>query len=201
MKKTTCALLAGALLALGACSANDKNNASGQNNAGLNTEQRSAIDNGLKQTSVKVPASMLQNKQMNAMFTEAEKRGAITSTRNADGSLTYSMNKTQRQELMRGLENTIAQNAANLKNNKNFGFVKDVTYNKSFSQFTITVDRAAYQNSVKSFPTAGLGMSGMLHQLYKGVTPGNNKVTVQLKDADTQQVFDTIVYPDDLKQK
>ena len=46
----------------------------------------------------------------------------------------------------------------------------------------------------------GLGMSGMLYQLFNGVDPDDYKVKINLKDEVTDEVFDSVIYPDALEE-
>jgi hypothetical protein len=48
------------------------------------------------------------------------------------------------------------------------------------------------------FAALGLGMSGMMYELFNGVKPDEYKVTIFIKDQATQKVFDQTVYPDAL---
>lgn len=41
----------------------------------------------------------------------------------------------------------------------------------------------------------------MYYQLFEGVDPEDYKVVVDLKDQDTEEVYDTIVYPDALDEE
>lgn len=63
------------------------------------------------------------------------------------------------------------------------------------------VDKKIYENSMDGFATFGLGMQGAFYQLYNGEDPKNYKVTISLKDAATDEVFDELIFPDDLQEE
>ena len=84
-----------------------------------------------------------------------------------------------------------------IKNDTTFTSIQDITYNDSFTEFTMIVDKATYENSMDEFAALGLGMNGMFYQVFDGVK--DYKVTVNVKDASTGEVFKTIVYPDSIQ--
>jgi hypothetical protein len=58
------------------------------------------------------------------------------------------------------------------------------------------VDQKAFESGFAGFVELGLGVSAMYYQLFEGVKPDDFKVKIFLKNAATQEVFKTIVYPD-----
>lgn len=103
--------------------------------------------------------------------------------------------------MMKELETNILESIEETKNSEDYVSIKDITHNNSFTEFTVVVDKGTYEDSMDVFATMGLGMSGMIYQLYNGVDTDNNKVKISLKDDATQEVFDEIVYPDDLDEQ
>lgn len=196
-------LLGVLLVILTSCSANEqKNTASGDGKATQQTkEQAVEVDKGLLNVEVTIPASMFEGKDIDTVIADAKKDGVTEVTKNEDGSLTYKMSKSKHKEMMKEMEEGILKAVEDIKNDENFVSIKDITHDKSFSEFTLVVDKDAYENSMDGFATLGLGLSGVMYQLFNGVNADKNKVAIYIKDQATQKVFDEVVYPDDLNKE
>jgi len=195
-------------LLLVACGNNDQE----KNNAGIaeesakqqeeQTEDESVdVKKGLLNVEVTLPASMFEGEDIDTVIADAKKEGVKEVTKNEDGSLTYKMSKAKHKEMMEELKTGILETIEETKNSEDYVSIKDITYNDSFSEFTLVVEKSAYEDSMDGFAAFGLGISGMYYQLYNGVNPDEYKVTIFLKDEASQEVFDEIVYPDDLEEE
>lgn len=158
------------------------------------------VDKGLFNVKVTLPASMFKDQNVDTVISDAKKKGIIV-TKNDDGSLTYKMSRAQHKKMMDDIKTNINKSIEDMKSNKDFTSIKDVTHNTSFSEFTLLVDEATYQNSFDSLASLGLGFSGMMYQLFNGADPNNYKVKISVKDQATQDVFDQITYPDALDKQ
>jgi len=188
------------------------NNNQEKNNAGIaeesakqqeeQTEDESVdVKKGLLNVEVTLPASMFEGEDIDTVIADAKKEGVKEVTKNEDGSLTYKMSKAKHKEMMEELKTGILETIEETKNSEDYVSIKDITYNDSFSEFTLVVEKSAYEDSMDGFAAFGLGISGMYYQLYNGVNPDEYKVTIFLKDEASQEVFDEIVYPDDLEEE
>lgn len=144
---------------------------------------------------------MFEGEDIDTVIADAKKEGIKEVTKNEDGSLTYKMSKAKHKEMMEELRKGILETVEETKNSEDYVSIKDVTYNDSFTEFTLLVNKSDYENSMDGFAAFGLGLSGMYYQLYNGVDPDKYKVTISLKDEATNEVFDEIVYPDDLEEE
>ncbi|MGA5691584.1 hypothetical protein [Cytobacillus pseudoceanisediminis] len=168
-----------------------------KNNAAENESVK--VDKGLLNVEVTLPASMFEGEDMDSSIAEAEKEG-IKVTRNDDGSATYKMSKGKHKEMMKEMETELQKTIADTKNGEDYPSVKEVSYNKDYSEFTLEVEREAYENSFDGFAVFGLGLSGMFYQLFNGVDPEEYEVKILVKDAATGEVFDEISYPDAMEE-
>ncbi|MBX9975137.1 hypothetical protein [Cytobacillus firmus] len=157
------------------------------------------VDKGLLNVEVTLPASMFEGEDMDSSIAEAEKEG-IKVTKNDDGSVTYKMSKTKHKEMMKEMETELQKTIADTKNGEDYPSVKDVTHNKDYSEFTLEVEREAYENSFDGFAVFGLGLSGMFYQLFNGVGPEDYEVKILVKDTATGEVFDEVIYPDAMEE-
>jgi len=198
-------LLLGLLLV--ACS-QDKESDSGKKtvNADKTVEETSKdeslkVDKGLLNVEVTIPASFYEGQDIDKAITEAKEEGIKDAVKNDDGSVTYKMSKSVHKKMMKELEESVLKTVEELKTSDDFTSIKDVTYNKSFTEFTLTVNKGEFENSFDSMASMGLAIVGMYYQLFGGTDPEKFKVTVIFKDESNGEVINTVVYPDDLNNE
>lgn len=157
------------------------------------------VNKNLFGVEITLPASMfeLSGQSVDEIIADAKADGIDDVIINSDGSVTYKMSKAKHDEKMEELRTGFIETVDELTNG-DFVSIKDVTYNKNFSEFTLVVDRASYESSFDIFATFALGFTGMFYQLFDGENPDNIKVTIQIKDVNSGEVFDTVVYPDEM---
>jgi len=158
------------------------------------------VDKGLLNVEVTIPASLLEGQEIDSAITEAKKEGIEEVIKNDDGSVTYKMSKSVHKEMMKEMEKDILETIEEIKTSKDIASIKDVSYNKSFTEFTLTVNKEQFENSFDAMASMGLALTGMYYQLFSGVDSEKFKVTVIFKDESNGEVINTIVYPDDLNE-
>ncbi|GIN63904.1 hypothetical protein J27TS8_38970 [Robertmurraya siralis] len=196
-------LLATIMLLVSACGSREakQNESSEKTDNKTEGNEKIEVDKNLLDVEVTLPESFFKEQEQDIaqVIAEAESEG-ISVTKNSDGSLTYKMSKAKHKEMMSELENQTKTSIEEMKNSEDFASIKDVEYNKSFSEITLVVIREKYEGSFDGFAVLGVAISSMLYQMFDGVNPDDYKVTIFLKDADTGEVFDTIIYPEALEQ-
>lgn len=189
---------------LTACSSSESSNESDKENSAATDQEQTnegvEVDKGLLNVEVTLPASMFEGEDVDASIAEVEKEG-VKATKNEDGSVTYKMSKSKHKEMMQELETGIIESVEDMKNNTDFVSIQEITYNNSFSEFTMVVDKEAYENSMDAFAIFGLGLSGMYYQLFNGAGEDDYRVKIMVKDQATDEVFEEVVYPDDLEEE
>ncbi len=190
--------LAIAVLALAACGADKEASKTSSDKKESETEDF-AVDKGLLNVEITMPASFVEGDDVDATIKEAEVEG-IKVTKNEDGSLTYKMSKSEHKKMMKDIKTNAEKSLDEIKTDGTFPSVKDITYNNSFSKYTLTVDKAAYENSMDSWSIIGIGITGMMYNLFNGEDMDKMKINIDVKDEATGEVFDTTVYPDDLEE-
>jgi hypothetical protein len=198
MKKVVSLFLASMMMLLVACSAEKTDNQSKEKEKSKNEAVQ--VDKGLLNVTLTLPASMFEGQNVDQVIADAQKEG-IKATKNADGSVTYKMSKAKHKEMIQEMKKGVIESVNEIKSGKDYTSIKDITYNDDFSVFTLIVDKSAYENSMDGFAVLGLGMSGMMYQLFNGVKSEDYKVTIQVKDETTEEIFDQVVYPDALNDK
>ncbi len=150
---------------------------------------------------VTIPALFFEGQDIDSVISKAKNSGIKEVIKNDDGSLTYKMSKPEHEEMMKGLKEGILASVDEIKASQDYKSVKDITYNKSFSEFTLTVNKKEFDGSLDTMASVGLALTGMYYQLFNGADVEDYKVTVIYKDASSGEVFNTIVYPDDVNKK
>jgi len=159
------------------------------------------VDKGLLNVEVTIPASFFEGKDIDTVITEAKNDGVKEVIKNDDGSLTYKMSKSEHQKLMKEMEENIIKSVEEIKTGEDYTSIKDVSYNKDFSEFILSVNKEEFENSFDSIASLGLAITGMYYQLFSGVDPDKYKVTVIFKNETNGEVINTIIYPDELNEK
>lgn len=158
------------------------------------------VDKGRLNVEITLPASFFRGDAEQAIE-DAIAKGVSEAVVNEDGSVTYKMSKATHEKMLKEMKDQAVQTIGEFINDEDFASIKDIKYNDKLTEFTMIVDRAAYENSFDGFVALGLGLQGMLYQSFDGVPSGKQKVTINVKDQNTGEVFDTVIYPDRLKSE
>lgn len=178
------------LVFLVACSSANEKGSKGE------TGEKVAVDKGIINVEVTLPASFFEDEDIDEAIVSAKENGVTDVTKNSDGSLTYKMPKSKHKEMMADMADNLISYADELKLDEDFQSIQDIKYNKSFSKFTLIVDKEAFENSFDGFAALGLAMSGMYYQVFDGAEPDKVKVSIDYKDHATDEVFESAIYPD-----
>jgi len=153
------------------------------------------VDKGIFSVEITLPASFFEGQDISDIANEVEDDD-INITINDDGSVTYKMSKSKHNEFMEELNKNQIEYIEEIKNSEDYKSIKDITYNKTFSEITLLVDQEAFENSFDGFAAFGLGITSLYYQLFNGVSPEDYKVTIYFKNVETGEIFGDVVYPD-----
>lgn len=197
-KKSHVILLLLTFVILSACS-NDKADLSkvDTDDGGKTVE----VDKGLMNVEITFPAVLFENQNVDDIIENAKAEGVSEATKNDDGSLTYKMPKSVHKKMVEEMEEDIVNLVNETKGSTDFPSIEDITYNKKFSEFTLVVEKEAYENSFDGFASLTLGMSGMYYQVFNGEKAEDIKVKISVKDEATGEVFHDVTYPDALDEQ
>jgi hypothetical protein len=159
-----------------------------------------SVDKGLFNVEVTLPAELFEGGDTETVVANAKQQGIDEATLNEDGSVTYKMSKGKHEELMAELAKSVEEAKTDIVESGDFPSIKEVKTNKDYDKFTISVDREAFENSMDGFATMSIGMVGSYYQAFNGIDAADMKVELDLEDAATGEVFNTIVYPEALEE-
>ncbi|MFZ0371548.1 MAG: hypothetical protein WAM07_18275 [Halobacillus sp.] len=160
-------------------------------------EESIEVDKNVTGVSVTIPKSFfeIQNQDFDRIKAEAKDKG-INEVIDNGSTVTYKMSKSKHKELMKEMEKQMTAAIEEIKNEDNYSSIQDIQATHSYSEFMLAVDREEYENSLDGFAVMGLGVTGMLYQLFDGAGPEEYDVTINVVDAAKEEVFDTIKYPE-----
>jgi hypothetical protein len=171
-------------------------NTSTETDSANGSEQNVEVDKNLLSVEVTIPASMVESTEDTLAAAEEE---GLKVTENEDGSLTYKMSKAKHKELLSEIGSQIDQSIEEYKTSGDFVSIQDVVANKDYSEFIVVVNEADYENSMDGFIVLGLGVSGMMYQLYDGKSADNYNVEINVEN-ENGEVLSTVNYPEALEE-
>lgn len=85
------------------------------------------------------------------------------------------------------------------KSSDEFPSIQDIKYNNDFANMSLEVDQSKYEESLDGFAVLGMSLTTALYHIYDGVPAEDVEFKIDIKNADSGQVFDTILYPKDFE--
>ncbi|MFC4302998.1 hypothetical protein [Cohnella boryungensis] len=154
---------------------------------------------GEEEVNIVFPASLNQNGEVEGMTAEVKEAGATNIVTNGDGSVTATISQKNLDKLLEKYHSELMTMIEGVHSEENASSIKDLTYDEdTFQEYDITVDKAAYTSadSMDGLVIFGLAMQSMMYQIYSGVEETDLKVTFNLIDESTGEIFDTTVLPE-----
>lgn len=145
-----------------------------------------------------MPAEAFTDQDIDAMIEEAKKDGSSEIIKNKDGSVTIKMEKEAYDELLSEMKEGIQSLLDDIKTGQDYQSIKDVKYNSALTDFTVVVDKTAFENSVTdSFVVISLAGMAASYQILEGKNYDSIKIVFNFQDATTKEMFDKFTFPDD----
>lgn len=155
------------------------------------------VDENLLTVDVTLPPAFFEDETPEEIEAAAKENGFLKCVVHEDGSVTYTMTKLKRAEILRDFKGTIDESITELTSggeNEPQSF-RSIIYNAGVTQFDVRVDRTAYENSwLGSFYIIQLYLLGGYYQLFNGVPNEQIDVIVNVIDDSSGEVFNTGSY-------
>lgn len=151
-------------------------------------------DENLFTVDITLPASLFENQDMATFDTEAytKEQGFIATKVNEDGSVTVTLTKGRHKELLEEMAASLETAFAEFVGGESTQYIKEITHNDDFTEVTMKVDRAAYENAFDFTPFA-IALSVAMYQAF---TETEFHVDINVVDVTTGDNIKTISYPD-----
>lgn len=120
--------------------------------------------------------------------------GFIDITQSEDGTVTLTLEKKVYDQMLLEMRDSINE----FFPMENYPSVKAITCNSDVTAVKLTVDQEAYQEGTDSFAMLGVYMCIGYYHIFSGAP--DTKTTITLVDEATGNVFETILWPEDLEK-
>lgn len=157
-----------------------------------------SVDEGLFNVEVTIPSSFFEGEDPEQVAANVD--NAEEATVNDDDSITYKMSKAQHEEMMQEVATSVEEATTTITESGDYPSIQAIETSDNYDHFTVQVDREAYENSFDGFATMTLGVVGSLYQLFNGEDPDSYEVIIEMEDAESGEVFNTITYPEALDE-
>ena len=159
------------------------------------------VDEKLLSVEVTLPASMFESDSESAQTPQqfcdsmTGEDGIKNATVNADGSVTLTMTKSKYNAMLDDMTASIDESIASYTDGATYPSVKKIEHNADMTEFTVTVDRAAYESSFDGFVTWGLGMAGAYYRVFAG--DSDYHIAINVVDETNGETISATTFPDD----
>lgn len=190
------------LLVLAACSGANNEVDTTENEATTyneSIEQGVEVDKGLMNVEMTIPLELLGEdaEAFEESLTEEWDGKIVTKD---DSFITVKMSKKEHAKMLKDFQESLEDRFQELIDDDELPSLKDITTNKDFTSIKMLVDREAFENSLDSFSVISLGFSSMFYQVFDGKDLEKEKITIEIEDEATGEVFQEVVYPDALEE-
>lgn len=147
-----------------------------------------------------IPFRFYDGVSQEQVLQQAEELGISKTTINEEERLVeYEMSGATQDDISEDLEKNLQKFIEELKTNEDLTSIKDIENNKEFNYFTVIVDRELYEadGNSQGYAILGLLLRTLYYHYFNGEDYKTYEVNVDIKDKDTNEVFDTIVFPGD----
>lgn len=172
---------------------------------GGNNEQSSAssssggveVDENLLSVEITMPASFFEGTDMSTFNPEsyAAEQGFKKAVVNEDGSIKVTMSKAKHKEIMEQTAKTVTDAFDGMVKAEDTPYITAIGYSKDFASVKISVDKAGYDAAgfAAAFVPFGVYLQTAIYQMFANVEA---HCEIQIIDAATNAVIDSVVYPD-----
>lgn len=165
------------------------------------SEQEIAVNKGLLDVELTLPADLFEGQTEDEIIAKAKEEGVKEVKVNEDGTVYYKMSKSEHKKMMKEMKESAVESITEIVKSDDYPSIKEISYNKDFTEYDITVDRNALENSMDGFALFSLAILGTYYNTFDGKSYDDLKLTMNMIDEATGKVYDTTVFPDDLEEE
>ena len=154
------------------------------------------VDKGIFNVEVTLPPELFEDEEVSHIEAEIKEDSNAEVIQNDDGSITFKMSKKDHKKMMSEMKDGFIETIDEIVEDDEFSSIKDITYNKDFTEIKISSDKEVFENSFDGIATFSLGLGSMYYQAFNGKDLEKEKVIILVEDESTNEVFNEIVYPD-----
>lgn len=144
---------------------------------------------------INIPEYLLSDDENGELTDDQISEGFRSSKKNEDGSITYTLKKDSYDDYVQSVKKDVTSMLDNMKDG-DYSSIQDVKYDSDLKQVVLYVDQTAYENSSDSYAIKGIGSQAALYHVYNGEDASKIEVVIQIENAETNEVLETVVYPE-----
>lgn len=195
------------LLSLTSCGGGNSNgSSSAQSSASQSSTSSSGggieVDENLLTVDITFPASFFEGEDMSAFDPDAyaEEQGFNNAVLNEDGSVTVTMTKAKRNELMAEMDESAEEAYSEMVQSEETPYITEIKHSDSYDKVDIIVDRQGYENAglASVFIPITVYFPAAFYQMFSGDNP---RCEISFVDAETGETIESVVYPDALNSE
>ncbi|MCR5603004.1 MAG: hypothetical protein K6G27_04800 [Lachnospiraceae bacterium] len=128
------------------------------------------VDKGLFNVTLNIPADFIGEITQEELDKTVKEKGYKSAKLNADGSVTYVINKEQHKEMLEGVNKSIDEGLAEIVNAEDNSSITNVTANDDYTSFTITTKSTSNDDIGlnETFAALTLYMYGGMYGAFSG---------------------------------
>ena len=147
-----------------------------------------------------MPADLFEGQTEDEIIASAKEEGVKEVKVNEDGTVYYKMSKSEHKKMIKEMKESAVDSITEIVKSDEYPSIKEISYNKDFTEYDITVDRKALENSMDGFAVFSLAILGSYYNAFDGKAD-DLKLTMNMIDEATGKVYDTTVFPDDMEEE
>lgn len=153
------------------------------------------VDESMTEVTITLPASLFQGETGFDPNEYVKEQGFNEAVVNEDGSVSVTMNKSKHNELMSEMKKTVDEALDGFVEGEQTPYIKAISAEEDYKSVTVDVAKSDYENAFDITPFA-IGIQAVLYQQLAGTEP---HCTVIIRDVDTGETINSVIYPDDLE--
>ena len=149
---------------------------------------------------VTIPFRFYDGVSEEQVLEQADKLGISKTTINKEDRLVeYEMTRGTQMEISADLKSNLKSFVEEIEANEDISSIKDIEYNKEYNDYTATVNRELYEadGNAQGYALLGLLLRTLYYHYFNGEDYETYEVKIDVKDEDTNKVFDTVDFPED----
>ncbi|WP_342567395.1 hypothetical protein MKY09_01455 [Psychrobacillus sp. FSL K6-4046] len=149
---------------------------------------------------VTIPFRFYDGVSEEQVLEQADKLGISKTTINKEDRLVeYEMTRGTQEEISADLKSNLKSFVEEIEANEDISSIKGIEYNKEYNDYTATVNRELYEadGNAQGYALLGLLLRTLYYHYFNGEDYETYEVKIDVKDEDTNKVFDTVDFPED----
>ncbi len=185
------------LAACGDGTTDNKGNDVENQEKGETSEEGVSVDKGLLDVEINLPATFFEGQTEEEIIADATEDGAKDVKINADGSITYKLSKKEHKKLLSEMETSLIESIQEIVDSSDFPSIKEISFNKDFTEFDMKVDQATFENSFDSLAPFTLLLGSAYYHALSGKDDSEYKMEINYIDEVTGETFNKGVFPEE----